>query len=244
MSTLQDIFAKPIEIKDIGSLHPIKMIDYDTFIECSNILLLNSNNFDVDKVKEIHDYHEELKLLDIMTLELGREGFLPTMLKLLSRLFSIVLQKKMKFGNGHKGVHFYSKDSTTIINRDNYEEIRKTILQQNLLFEPKVYKDKLVQEWAKMVLDQRAKNSIKMTTEDSITTIAAFSGKHYWDLENYTIYQIKAEFARINKLKNYDTMVAFKCAGDDKSKLNHYAESTDIDKHPQDELFVKNKFVH
>lgn len=71
-----------------------------------------------------------------------------------------------------------------------------------------------------------------------ITTIAAFSGEHYWDILKYTIYQLQSEFKRINKLKDYDFRVAFACVTGDSSKIGHYAEYLDSFRNPNDELFV------
>jgi hypothetical protein len=104
-----------------------------------------------------------------------------------------------------------------------------------------------MQEWADKVLQARAKHQIKMEFEDMISTVSVFTGKHYWDLSRYTIYQLKSDFNRISKIMNYKTGVLAAINGSGQ-KIEHYSESLELDKNPYDELFVDssklNKLNH
>lgn len=245
MSVVGDIFNHSIFIDAIGEIHPITMKHYDTFMNGANIITIPFSYFDVKE-----EYKSETKLLDLIYIySLQSEGEERKKLyEQMTSIFSTVLKKDIEYvvddDNGR--FYFLSKNEDneidTIITRDNYDEIRSVIMKQNLLFEPKVFENKIKQEWAELVLANRAKNSVDMDIEDMITTVASFSGKHYWDLENYTIYQIKAEFARISKFKGFDTNLAM-IGNTDKISNLHYAEKTDIHVNPYDTVFVNNSKV-
>lgn len=237
MSSLSNIFQKPRKLHSVGEIHPVLMKDFDEFMDNANIISYTYDHFSLDEIALMLDISkEELKLLDLITLVSKETDTYEQTFDNLCKVLSIVLRKEVKFTYGHTGVCFYDNNSF-LVDRDNYDDVRTIIMEQNLIFMPKVYKDKLAQEWANKVLAQRAKNGINITIEDMVTTIAVVSGKHYWELENYSIYQIKAEFARIGKDKAYHTNVAYQCAGAEKITIEHYAENTDMYKNPYDDVF-------
>lgn len=240
MSTLSHIFQKPKAVESIGEVYPVLMKDYDKFMDKVNVILLNYAHFNVDDIaKALGIQKEEIKLLDLVILTAIQSDTTELTYNNMCDIFSIVLRKNILYKIiDDSFLFFYSEESNGIIDRNNYDEIRKVIMEQNLLFEPKVYKSAITQQWAEKVLKARAKNSVNITTEDMITTVAVLSGKHYWDLENYSYYQLKAEFDRISKIKDYDTtaiMLGNPYATD--IKLGHYAENMNMFKNPYDDVF-------
>jgi hypothetical protein len=237
---LTNIFNKPKMLPSIGQVYPVLMKDYDDFMECSNVLSLSYQHFDIREVAKLLESDEgEIKLLDLVILAARESNTFDETMETLNQVFSIVLKQKIVHDFGEFGIYFRDEKNNYLIDRFNYDEVRSTIMHQNIIFEPKIFKDKLVAQWAEMALKQRAKNSVDISIEDMLTTISVVSGKHYWDLENYSIYQIKQEFARIGKDKTYHTNVAFKCAGAESVDIEHYAENTEIYKSPFDDLFKK-----
>ena len=241
---IDNIFNRSKFIDGIGHIHPIQMKHYDTFMNMANILTISYNHFDVKD-----EYKNEVKLLDLLVYQFAQLPNKYETFEMMCKLLSIILRKKVRYYFEEEPFLFYfysenkKKELDSIITRDNYDELRLVIMEQNLLFEPKVYKNKVKQEWAEMVLKSRAKNSVDMDIEDMITTIAVISGKNYWDLEKYTIYQIKSEFARINKLMSFKTNLALIGHTDKISNL-HFAEKTDIHVNPYDTIFKENKTVN
>jgi hypothetical protein len=223
MDNLNYIFGRPKCIDGIGDIHPIKLKDYDEFIDCSMVLYYSKNNFPEE--------FQEDRLLDLLV-GLNDEKIIEDLEKVLTMTIKQVVQFNVVNGNDYGFVI----DETHYINRDNYDIIRQVIMQQNLMFEQKVYKDKLVQEWANKVIQARAKSSIKMEFEDMVSTVSVFTGKHYWDLAEYTIYQLKSDFNRISKFKDYDASVLFRTVSND-VKISHFAEDIDLFKNPYDDLF-------
>src|SRR5690606_20641865 len=161
----------------------------------------------------------------------------------LTKVFSLVTHKEVLFfaKNENEDDYGFKLETGEIINKYNYDLVRQVIMKQNLMFEQKVYKDKIVQSVMHKVFEARAKNSIKMEFEDMISTVSVFTGKHYWDLAEYTVYQLKTDFNRISKFKAYDTSVSAKIAGSDE-KIEHFAENVDLFKSPYDlDSFTKSK---
>jgi len=112
-------------------------------------------------------------------------------------------------------------------------------MKQNLMFEQKIYKTEIVQKWADKAMKAKQKNAPKITFEDMVSTVSVSCGKHYSDLENYTIYQIYSDFYRLRKITDFDVSIQYRCAGAD-IKFQDYAESLDLYHNPYDDLFVSS----
>lgn len=225
MDTVKYILGHPDFIETIGNVYPVKVKDYDLFNECSNVLYITNQHFESG---------DNYKLLDLLIL-LENGKFIPQ----LEQLFSLVTREKVVFVCDESSYLFVINEKYAI-NQDNYPLIRKVVMTQNLLFEQKVYKDKLVQEWANKVLEARSKNGVKITIVDMISTISAFTGKSYEQIGEQTIFQMQADFKRINQMKQYDSEVSFKCAGAEKVNINHFAGYINLFESPYDNLFVSS----
>lgn len=225
------IFGFPEYVEDIGNVYPIRMKDYDEFMSVAGLLQINDKRIprDIDELKEISLF--EYLILQCEHFQEVKDNFI--------KLFSLVLRENVQYDNNY--FVFYTDNG--VIHKDNYEILRKTIMKQNLIFEPRIFKNPLVQKWAESVIKARQKNAIKMTVEDMITTVHIYAGISYNEILEYTIYQLNASFNRINKFKDFDIKVTFQAAGAEKIKLNHYAEEVNMFKNPYDDLFKKqNEF--
>jgi len=265
MEKLKYIFAQPDYIEGVDkdnpiSIFPVKLKDYDRFSEVSHLLHISKNHFEETECPLLM-----LVFMCMPQLNLTQEE----LVKKLEDTFSIVTRKEVKFVSddktnfegfiigfsegedyetnnaGIKQIKLTNVQNKNIIHTQNYEQIRDIIMKQNLIFEQKVYKNKLVQEWANKVLESRSKNSSKITMEDITTTVSVYKGKDYCELIEYTIYQIYADFYRIRKMKKYDTDTLFATVAE-KITIEDFAEEINMFKSPYDDLFVDssklNKF--
>lgn len=229
--TLNNIFAKSECVTDNAFelyLNPIRLKDYDEFAQSSFLLHISKNHF-----AEM-DY--PLLLLIFMSadyLKLTEEEVVTNF----EKLFSLVTNKE---------VNFYYQESTNtggflvdqkfFITPDNYDSIRKIIMNQNLMFEQKVYKNKKVQEWANKVWEaKQKKNTISL--EDIITTVSVYKGVTYNQIMDQTLYQLYADFYRIRKMKKYDSDIIFRSVSDNIT-IEDFAETIDLLHNPYDDLFV------
>jgi hypothetical protein len=240
MSSLDNILSRPKFVESVGYIYPVIIKDYDEFMENANVISYTYDHFDLDELSNVFEQPKEnIKLLDLITIVSRQTGTFEQTFNNLKTVFSIVLRSDVNFAVRENGVVFYNDNS--YIDRSNYDEIRKIIMGQNLIFSPKIYKSAIVQEWANKVIAARAESAVDIRLEDMLSTISIVTGKHYWDLEKYSYYQIKTEFARIGKDKAYHTNVAYQCAGAEKVSIEHYAENAGIDMNPYDDIFVDSK---
>ncbi|WP_413381240.1 hypothetical protein [Alkalihalobacillus sp. 1P02AB] len=228
--------GEPTYLKSIGNVYPIRVRDYDEFMKLVSILTLNYNHFDVDHMKKTVE-NEDLKLLDLLGV-ISISDPKSNVIDNLIRLFKLVMRiDDVKLISSQPSYQLAFKVGSNVIHSKNYDALRELIMQQNLIFEPPVFKSKIKQEWAEMVLRARAKNGIDMDIEEFLTTIQVASGKHPSELLDYTVYQIRSEFARVNKIKSYEANLAMIGHAKEISKL-HFAEKTNISSNPYDGLFV------
>lgn len=234
MESVNDILGLPEYIDGIGEIYPVKIKDYNKFMKCAGILNFKKDHFENQLDG---DLLEKVKLLDIL-LRLGFDD--ETYINNLIELFELVLKKDVALINQYDLDSYYFKiDEDHSITSDNFDQLRRLIMKQNILHEPKVFKNKLVKEWAEKVLKAREKQSANITFEDMISTISALTGKHYWDIGEYTVYQLKSEFGRIAKDKAYEASWYQIIASQGAAKINieHFAENLNLMKNPYDDLF-------
>jgi hypothetical protein len=241
VGNLKYIFAQPDYIEGVDKdnpiiLYPIKLKDHDKFEECSELLYLSKNHFaevDMPLLSLLFMAREQLKL----TIE--------ELIEKLSKLFSLVTQKTVNFISSDQ-IEGFIVDNTNIISTHNYDEIRKIIMKQNLMFDQKVYKDPLVQEWANKVLLSRQKKNAKITLEDMITTVKSYQGITYQQIMEQTIYQLYADFYRIGQIMQFEQASLFSTVSMEKITIEYFAQNIDMFKSPYDDLFVSssklNKF--
>ena len=239
-NSLKHIFAQPEHIQEIGNIYPIKLINHDEFQECSKLLYISKSHFqeqDIPLLGLIFVYKEYLGINEedlILSFE---------------KLFSLVLRKTVEIKYDNDMFWFEFKDKVLDengkikslkrqINFYNYDSIREIVMKQNLIFEQKIYKDPLVQEWANKVLESRSKNSPKITIEDFITTVKNFDGLTYDQIMEQSIYQLYADFYRIGKMKEFEKSCLFATVSTEPISIQHFAQNIDIWKSPYDDLFV------
>ena len=151
-----------------------------------------------------------------------------------------LVYKEVQFKSDGKTSWFSIEDQNKI-DYSNYEKLRLVVMNQNIMIEPKIYKTEIMNKWAQKALIAKQKNAPKITLEDMLTTISTETGKHYWDLDNYSIYQIYSDFYRIRKRINYETSVRYKCSMNfdpNSVTIEDFAESLDLYHNPYDDLFV------
>ena len=230
MESVKYILQQPDYIEGVGYIYPVKVKDYDTFMQVHTVLYINKNHFEVKE-----EFKDKLQILDLIMISdfEGKEDII----KNFETLFSLTLKKDVYFMSNENNYGFII-DEGHRIDRINYDQVRTIIMKQNLIFEQKVYKDPLVQEWAMRTIEARRKNSIKVTIEDMITTVSK-TGKSYETIGEQSIYQLYADFKRYSKDKEYDTSITLKAAGAEKVSVNHFAEFINMFEDPYSDLFVK-----
>jgi hypothetical protein len=225
---LNNLFGEPFFINGIGGIYPIRLIDWEKFESVVPVLLQSEKHFQING---------EFPLLDILIRGIGDQVIIDS----LEIIFRLTLRNEnVRFVTYDVDKYKFLIDEENSITPDNFPLIRNVIMQQNILFEPKIYKNPEVQKWAEKVLASRGKNAPNITIEEMITTVSVFKGKDYCELKDYTIYQLRSDFHRICKIEEYRTQsMVFANPYADLShfKLDHFAEKIDMYKNPYDDVF-------
>lgn len=232
MDDLRNLFGEPKFVEGIGDVYPIQLSDWTIFNFYSPVIQL--------RLEQFENRTDDMTLFDCLIREGKKDQRILIMLK--EALHMILKVEDIAFGESD-GQHRFVYGEEYEINRENYDEFRKVVMEQNLMIEPKIYKNKLMQKWAEMALKARSSKGIEMTFEDKITTLAAWDGNKPTFYKDYTYYQFEAMFQRMCQFKNFDSqsiMMANPYAAESVSKsMEHFAQSINLRKDPYDDVFVK-----
>lgn len=231
--SLDNIFKRPKHVDLIGKIYPIEMKNWDTFEGCLNVLMTGKQHLPMENNEDTPLLH---RLILVGQLDHSYINNLITVFNLITKTNSFDLRVT------NNGFYFHN-NKNQIVNIENYEDIRKIVLHQNLLIEPKVFKNKLVAEWADKVLKEKQRKSANVNIEEMITTVAALSSKDYEKIETFSIYQLKSEFYRWQHIKNFDAVAnayGNPYAASD-LELPHFAEFLDLYADPYKDVFKSDK---
>lgn len=239
--SINDILGKPRLINEL-EVYPVLMRDYEYFMDCANVITYTYDHFNLEEISKAWMMEvEEIKLLDLIALVSMQTDSYEQTFGSLAKMFSVVLRQPVEHGIIDKQIYFHH-EGESLIDRDNYDEVREAVMYQNLIFTPKVFKNKVAQFWADKAVKARAKNSANINLEAYITTISVMLGKSYEELESYSYYQIRATFDRICKLKNFDaTAIMFANPYAKDIKQEHFAESIEMHNDPYTGFKDENK---
>ena len=113
-------------------------------------------------------------------------------------MFTMICHENIKFNyDDSLGYCFCNMKNDILISDKNFNHIRKIILQQNLLREPKVYKDKLVQEWEEKAIRAKSRLNKSLDIYEIKNILRCELKMSYEEIENMNIFQFKMDFRRI-----------------------------------------------
>jgi len=233
--SLKHILARP-EIVDGITLHPVLVEDYDDFSECSRFLYLSKDAFG----------ETPLTLMDLVLGVYEQLGeTVESYLTKICRTFEIITKCSVGFIPG-KDLSSFVIDEKYYISEVNYDTIRNIIMKQNLMFEPKKYKDPIVQEWADKVVAVRSKKQGHTTLEDMITTVKAYQGVSYEQISKQSIYQLYADFFRICKIVNFEQSSLFSTVSSEKITIEYFAQNINlfVEGDPYKDVFMDGGFLN
>ncbi|MBX0320195.1 hypothetical protein [Shouchella clausii] len=250
MSSLRNIFGKPTFVQGAGDIYPITLKHYDEFMDLAHIIMLKKSQFPF-KESDLAPYIDNpsaLTTLDYIALNAVFEQS-DELLVGLKRIFELVTRDRVDFKlsdtfNQFSVAYFIGEANSNIIHSKNYEKVRKTILEQNLISEPKEYANPLVAEWAAKAAEAKAANSkINIDIESMISSLQIAMGQEAIFFENFTIYQLYSAFARLGKFKEFDTELHL-IGHSDKIGQVHFAEVTELMSDPSKEAFVDSSAIN
>ena len=224
-TTLNLLFNEPCNIDDKCTIYPISVKDYERFMGYTKYLSLSKKQLmlgDKDNLLQTvilisvaEKTQGQLDLTNPKTIDSMND-----VLEDFCRMFSIITKKKIECKSSNNG-GFYFVGEKTLIDSNNYDDIREAIMKMTLLKEPKVFKNKEVEKWyyKAMKASQRGKKEIDL---DDIISIVVQDMKYTFEyVYNLNIFQLYVLYARINNSVSYETISKFRCVGDVKVKLEY-----------------------
>ena len=135
-------------------------------------------------------------------------------IKDLENSLSIITKKQIKYSEENNS--FCDKDNTTIINENNFADVRNVVAMQNLIKSPQLYED---QEYAELMAEARRqknkKNGGNITIAEMIAYVKNYGKLKYEDVYNQNILQLYSDYRTMTQMEYYRTLMNFRCVSDE-----------------------------
>ena len=199
---------------------PVRLMDWEKFIPVAYEMLRLNNELlrkrlKLDESVLLYDYVLDY-MIKMSEERFGQEGSFA--LVLISSVFSLcyrlpvepMLQKK----DGDVNLVFKIGDNDEdLITRDNYEEIRTMIMEQNLIFEPIVAPNKKSQDIIDKAIER--KRSSGSNVETNLESMIILVSKSRPITEDYTYYQLQADYEMVLRLEQSRAIPTYRAVGAD-----------------------------
>ena len=199
---------------------PVRLMDWEKFIPVAYEMLRLNNELlrkrlKLDESVLLYDYVLDY-MIKMSEERFGQEGSFA--LVLISSVFSLcyrlpvepMLQKK----DGEVNLVFKIGDNDEdLITRDNYEEIRAMIMEQNLIFEPIVAPNKKSQDIIDKAIER--KRSSGSNVETNLESMIILVSKSRPITEDYTYYQLQADYEMVLRLEQSRAIPTYRAVGAD-----------------------------
>lgn len=229
--------GEPVEVPRAGFLYSVKLLEWDIFTELAGKYLMISDAF----LRKRLGLGEEIKLFDFITLQAimsSETGY--EKLHEMEQMFGIVFRKEVKVGlRGEVKSQevYFTVDGKGIIDRNNYDEVRKTIMEQNLLFDPIVAKTEKSQAIINKGIERLRSGVPPVDIEAMVVVVSLYKNIN---LNELTYYQLRADYEIISKMESNRAIPIYRVNGAE-IELYNLAEELSIHKNPYgaDVLFRK-----
>ena len=198
----------------------VRLMDWEKFIPVAYEMLRLNNELlrkrlKLDESVLLYDYVLDY-MIKMSEERFGQEGSFA--LVLISSVFSLcyrlpvepMVQKK----DGEVNLVFKIGDNDEdLITRDNYEEIRAMIMEQNLIFEPIIAPNKKSQDIIDKAIER--KRSSGSNVETNLESMIILVSKSRPITEDYTYYQLQADYEMVLRLEQSRAIPTYRAVGAD-----------------------------
>lgn len=205
------ILGLPIDTS-LGQCHFIKIRDFPQFALYQKLLLINKdciiNLLTNGNEQEIADLKRNATLFDLIKA-------IPEFNETYSEIFKLVFKKDV------------------FPSRDNFDNIRKLIMEMNCIKEEEINPNPEIQAWIEKSKKAKQKED-NISFDDLVSSVKVYTGDTYEQILDMTIYQFYISFHRISAFKNYDTSTLFATVSSKKIDIENWCKHID--------LFKKEKY--
>lgn len=203
----------PIET-DIGLCHFIKIKDYPTCFMDLQIIGMSKNEIinkysQLNKDGSLNEFLNELNKHDLFEIS------------------TIIPEIQIAYYNIFLKV-FLDEEVLLKITPENFNSIRLLIMEMNCIKEEEINPNPEIQKAIERSKRVKNQNNEKLTFSDISSSIVAFTGKSYEDINEMTIYQFYITYHRIARFKNYDTSTLFATVSNEKVNIESWSKHIDL----------------
>lgn len=266
---LDNYFGKSKYIEGIGNVYPITLSDYTEFKELAQkYIIIDKKKLESQIGEQIEQSRFEIVLNNIKAFEIADNESILNLIDEETRKYYIQLKEsdnKLKMTEfiyllkiilkvdkiyfDEDNIKFIIEDSLekNEINKENFDDFTTIVMQQNLLFTEFRYDDIYLQAMLESVRrNKKEKNVEEFDLESVLQLLSIVKGKHPWEFEKYTYYQVIAEYSRFQIMESYDWTKKVKTSGFGSSdaSIPKLEEKIDLNKHPESDLIKFNSQVY
>lgn len=215
----QLLLNEPLYVEGV-SLYPIKSKQWHVFIEYGKYLMFNKKHLSLEDSK---DLLYTILLLIIQdkapkeTTEEERSIEIKKQIDNFANMLSMVTHSTIGFNEDD--FCFYNDDGM-IIDSNNYDLVRQGILKINLMKEPKVFDDPLVQKYYEKTIKARQREKGVKTLGEMMLIISQDMKCSMDIVGEYNIFQIYAYYNRILHVEEYKVISIIKCFSEKAPKIS------------------------
>jgi hypothetical protein len=225
------IWGDPVEYKGIN-LYPISMRNCMEFYDSVQCLMYEKNKIqDVQVIK--------MTYLDFLFALIHQEN---SIYYKLEKLLSLVLRnQRYEFTYDNQKIGMIIQGE--IISGYEFEEIKKIILEQNLIQHEDTFLDPEIEKDLREAEEFLAtKNGTPATLEERIIALHCLSGVDYSKIRNYTIFQFNKTLERFAIIKNFDVYSALMAENGASKDIQHWLSHVEEKGRYADAMMSKDEF--
>ena len=204
-STNDLFFDKPCEVRGVV-IYPIKAKEYEDFLQYASYLMFSKKHLKIEKA--------DIDLLNALIILMadakgGIEEEINTVLIEMCNLFSILTHKEIKVISTENGFEFIDEEKTLVINKDNFNTIRKVVLKMALLTEPKIYEREIDRKWDEKVRIAHQKGNPQLEFGEIVLIVSQDMKYTIEQTLDLNIFQLKSYYMRIMQIYESETTRLF-----------------------------------
>ena len=199
---------------------PVRLVDWEKFIPVAYEMLRLNNELlrkrlKLDESILLYDYVIDY-MIKMSEERFGQEGSFALVLicSVFSLCYRLPVEPMVQKKDGEVNLVFKIGDNDEdLITRDNYEEIRAMIMEQNLIFEPIIAPNKKSQDIIDKAIER--KRSSGSNVETNLESMIILVSKSRPITEDYTYYQLQADYEMVLRLEQSRAIPTYRAVGAD-----------------------------
>ena len=197
----------------------VRLLEWDVFISIAYEPLRISYDFlrkrlKLDESVKLYDYVLESMMQRTEQSGMGKEFGIVLLSKMFSIAYRLPVEPMAQKKDGKVGIVFrINENDEDLITRDNYDEIREMIMEQNLIFNPLVAPNQKSQDIIDRAIERKKK--IGSDVETNIESMIVLVSKSRKITEDYTYYQLQADYEMELRLEQSRAIPVYRAVGAD-----------------------------